>query len=83
MAPKKPQPEAAKKRGGRPKGVTDPIPTTGFRIPPAVLARVDAVVAARNAELAAIGATVNRTSVIVAALTDYCDRFEAAKRGAS
>lgn len=83
MAPKKLQSGAPKNRGGRPKGVTDPIPTTGFRIPPAVLARVDALVAARNAELAAIGATVNRTSVIVAALADYCDRFEAAQKGAS
>ena len=83
MATKKTQPETQKRRPGRPKGVNDPLPTTGFRIPPAVLERVDALVTARNAELASIGAKVNRTSVIIAALTDYCDRFEAARKPAS
>lgn len=78
MAPKNPQPRAAKTKhaGGRPKGATPPIGVTGFRIPPELLARLDADVAARNAELASIGATVNRTSVMVAALTEYCDRRE-------
>ncbi len=83
MATKKTQPDVPKRRPGRPKGENDPLPTTGFRIPTAVLERVDSLVKARNAELASIGAKVNRTSVIIAALTDYCDRFEAAKRGAS
>lgn len=77
-APKKLQPgaPAAKRSRGRPKGATAPVGITGFRIPPAVLARLDALVDQRNAELAAQGASVNRTSLLVAAIMEFCDRHE-------
>jgi hypothetical protein len=87
MAPKKPQPPArtastpqpARRGPGRPKGANPSTPVTGFRIPLELLARLDAIAARRNAELASRGATTSRNAVMVNVLTEFCDREEAAE----
>jgi len=78
---KKPQPGPAKRGRGRPKGDVPPAPVTGFRVPAELLERVDRIVEARNKELAPIGAKVNRSAVVVAMITEGCERAEAAAAG--
>lgn len=73
---KTPSPAPVKRKGGRPKNPDMP-PVTGFRIPVALLARLDAEAARRSAKLAHMGATVSRSSVLVALLEEGLARAEA------
>lgn len=70
-----PTTEAPKRKPGRPaKATTQPLPpVTGIRFPPELLARVDAYVDARNAELASEGLTTNRNAIIVRLVRDALD----------
>ncbi len=64
---------------GRPKSA-DPVreyPTINVRLEPALLARLDAIVARRNRELATQGASTSRLAVAALALREFCDREEA------
>lgn len=76
---------APKRRPGRPANPnTQKLPpVTGLRIPAELLARVDAHVEARNAELAGEGLTTNRTAVVIRLLREALDAREAltTKRG--
>ena len=78
---KKPPPSRATaapspKRIGRPRGAEPPPPVSGFRIPLATLARLDAIVELRAKELAPRGGTTSRSAVVIAALDEFCDREE-------
>jgi hypothetical protein len=75
-APAAATPARPAKRMGRPRGPTPMAPVTGVRIPPAVIARLDAITARRAAELAARGGSTSRSAIIVAALVEFCDREE-------
>lgn len=79
--PRTPPPKPAPNRGGRPPGPEPRPPVTGVRIPLPLLARIDAIVAAREPELAARGGTTSRSALIIAALAEFCDREEGATRG--
>ena len=74
---KTPSPAPAKRKGGRPKNPDMP-PVTGFRIPVALLARLDAETARREALIAHMGATVSRSSVLVSLLEEALMRAESA-----
>jgi hypothetical protein len=83
QSPSPPLPSSAapsskpKGRGGRPRGPEPQPPVTGFRVPLALLARLDALVVRRAAELAPLGGKTSRAGLVVAALVEYCDREEA------
>lgn len=66
-----------KKKVGRPRGKIPRAPVTGVRIPEALLARIDAIVERRAAELAARGGTTSRSAMIIAALEAFCSAEEA------
>lgn len=74
--PARPPAPATAKRVGRPKGATPPPPVTGFRVPKELLDRLDAIAQRRERELAHLGANVSRNAIVVAALTEFCDREE-------
>lgn len=80
--PRKPSAPAgdARRRGRPPKGADDPairdLPTVTLRVDAELLARLDAVVARRNRELAAQGAQTSRGAVAVLALRSFVEAEE-------
>ncbi len=76
-------PPATPRRGRPPKGsapaesIRD-YPGVTVRLPPELLARVDAEVNRRNVTLAEQGAATSRGAVLVIAVREFCDRAEAA-----
>lgn len=59
------------------------IPPVGVRLPRELRDRLDAIVAARNVELAAVGAETSRAALIVMAVREFCDRHAHASAEAS
>ena len=88
MNPTLARPKASPKRAGgapasrkRDDALRD-LPPTVTRLDPALRDRLDAIVAARNAELATAGAATSRGALIALAVREFCDR-EDAKAGRS
>ncbi len=84
MPPAKTPPSSPKKRPvGRPRREEPRPSVTGFRVPAELLVRLDAIVARRAAELARLGGSPSRNALVVAALTEFCEREEAAARASA
>lgn len=62
MARKKPTAEAPKSKGGRPKSATGPMPRYGVKLPPELMAALDAAVQSTG---------MDRTAITRAALIHY------------
>ncbi len=58
------------------KGAVRDLPPVGVRIPPELLARLDAIVERRSRAIVAMGGAPSRNATIVAALMEFCDREE-------